>query len=441
MGPLVEEVEVVVGEQAGVLRHVRGWRGLRHDLLPRPARRPPVAPIAAARPSVAHPGPPRRRRSSSTAFRASTTSGLAANSSKARRALRRQFGRSTPVPGTFCGSTSPHRSSRLTSSRRAGLAARRSRNPAHRLAPADLPLGHAASTQEVGHLLAQGGEPLARGLRLSLVEQPQVLAVGDVAPLPEAAEGRHVVGVEARRHPLGRLARQPAGPGRQLVLEHVHSEEAVAVQALTDLGRHGAEVLADQQRAVAVRLERQHGEQLVVGIAHVDAVLCRQPLRDPEQPLELHDMVDAQDAGVLQVVAQALDEMLVALRPLAVRAHRREAPALPLGEEGIGRGAGRGALVRTARLRARRRRNCGGRRAAGRGRARARAAAPHVPWRGPGGRRPTAPTGDSGSRRGRSRRAPAGPRAAARASAARARRGGRRRRGTPPTPRGGAWRR
>ena len=63
------------------------------------------------------------------------------------------------------------------------------------------------------------------------------------------------------------------------------------------------------------------------------------PSRDPEQPEQSHDVIDAQAAGVAQARANRLHERLVAGTAQPGRHERRQAPVLPLRVELVGRRA------------------------------------------------------------------------------------------------------
>ena len=81
------------------------------------------------------------------------------------------------------------------------------------------------------------------------------------------------------------------------------------------LGGDRPQVLADDGHAMAVRLQAQQGVELVVGVGDVGAVGGLHTARDPEQPVQPHDVVDAQQAGVCHQRAQAGDLVAVALGP------------------------------------------------------------------------------------------------------------------------------
>ncbi len=112
---------------------------------------------------------------------------------------------------------------------------------------------------------------------------------------------------------------------------------------LAHAGLDRPEVLADHRRARALTLQRDDGQQFLGGIAHIGAVGRRQPVGDPEEAEESHDVVDAQAAAMVERGADRLDERSVAERAQPVWDERRQSPVLAAGHEAIGRGADRGA--------------------------------------------------------------------------------------------------
>ena len=91
---------------------------------------------------------------------------------------------------------------------------------------------------------------------------------------------------------------------------------------------NGAQVLADDEAAVALAFECDDAEQVGERIAHVGAVDGRRPRGHPEQAHQPHHVIDAQRAGVAHVRAQRRDEGRVACRLQTLRQHRRQAPVL-----------------------------------------------------------------------------------------------------------------
>ena len=99
---------------------------------------------------------------------------------------------------------------------------------------------------------------------------------------------------------------------------------------------NGAEILADDEAAVALRFQSQDGEQIGKGVAHVAAVGGAAFRRDPKKPREAHDVIDAERPGVPHVGAQQRDEGGESPLAQGKRVRRREAPVLPCTFRGSG---------------------------------------------------------------------------------------------------------
>ena len=100
-----------------------------------------------------------------------------------------------------------------------------------------------------------------------------------------------------------------------------------------------AQVLADDEAAAANALERGDAREIGERVVEIGACRGRRALRDHVEPLERHDMVDAQRAGVPHVGAQQLDEAAIAARPQALGMRRRQTPLLARLRAGVGRRA------------------------------------------------------------------------------------------------------
>ena len=127
-----------------------------------------------------------------------------------------------------------------------------------------------------------------------------------------------------------------------------------------------AEVLADHDGAGALRLQRQHADHRLVVVAHVGALGRRAALRDPPEPEQPDDVVDADPAGVPQHGRDQVAERRVAELLEPVRAPRRLAPVLADLVERVRRCADLDAARRTSTAAATRRRRRGARRRRGR---------------------------------------------------------------------------
>ena len=155
-----------------------------------------------------------------------------------------------------------------------------------------------------------------------LVPDPDVL-LGE-----EAGRGRQVVGGDAgeRRRPP-RRRRQERAVVVALEPQHRAAEHAGRVERLAHAVLDGAEVLADDHRAGAERLEGEHAEHGVGVVRDVGALGGGRAPRHPPQPEQAHDVVDAQPAGVPQDAAHDVAERRVAGLRRAGRAATAAGPS------------------------------------------------------------------------------------------------------------------
>ncbi len=130
-------------------------------------------------------------------------------------------------------------------------------------------------------------------------------------------ERRHVVGPDAG-HDASRNVGQRVDVEMELLL--VHPQHVPAVECLGNLGRHGAEVLADDGHARRRGTRRDHGEDLLARVVHVRALVRGEPGGNPPQAFDCHGVVDPQDVGM---AADAGDEL--APQSLTTGVHRRRA--------------------------------------------------------------------------------------------------------------------
>ncbi|MCY1525382.1 hypothetical protein D9M68_603590 [compost metagenome] len=100
-------------------------------------------------------------------------------------------------------------------------------------------------------------------------------------------------------------------------------------ERLVEPFRHGAQVFADDERAVAPCLQRGQREQRLHRIAQVGAAGGRRAVRHQPQPRHAEDVVDAQAAGLRQRRAQHVDEGGVSAGGERARRKGGQTPVLP----------------------------------------------------------------------------------------------------------------
>jgi hypothetical protein len=96
-------------------------------------------------------------------------------------------------------------------------------------------------------------------------------------------------------------------------------------------------VFSHNHGSVPVGLDIQDGIELLDGIANVNPIFEIDTFRNPKQTMESHDVVDAEHAGVGELVTDGLGEVAVSLLAAPLRVQGRKSPILSAGEDGIGR--------------------------------------------------------------------------------------------------------
>ena len=108
-------------------------------------------------------------------------------------------------------------------------------------------------------------------------------------------------------------------------------------QALVNRRRDDPQVLAHHHGAGQGGLQAGDRQHLVQRVAHIGAVGGRVAVGHPPLPGQAHHMVEAQQCGEAQVMADGLAEVAVAGGPRARRVDRRETPVLAAHEHRVGR--------------------------------------------------------------------------------------------------------
>ena len=119
--------------------------------------------------------------------------------------------------------------------------------------------------------------------------------------------------------------------------QHAHPEDARLLQLVREAVRDGAEVLAENDGAVADALQRDQPEEVLQREGEVGAFGRGRPVRHDPEPREAHDVVDPHAAGVAHRGAHHLQVSAEAVPDEAARRERGEAPALPTGAEQVRR--------------------------------------------------------------------------------------------------------
>src|SRR3954451_16679828 len=108
------------------------------------------------------------------------------------------------------------------------------------------------------------------------------------------------------------------------------AEDAAVSELVAHAGLNGPEVLADHERACALRLEREDAEHRFGVVPHIGAGRRTRPGGNPPEPEQAEDVVDAKTAGMTEDRGDKIAMGRVPRRSEPVRPHRRLLPVLPL---------------------------------------------------------------------------------------------------------------
>ena len=90
-------------------------------------------------------------------------------------------------------------------------------------------------------------------------------------------------------------------------MHHVHTVQPVPCHGWSHVRRYRTQVFPNDNRLMAVGLKSQYRVKLLSTVAHIGSLAGFHAARNKEQPMQAHYVVNAQNAGMLQVVAQAGD--------------------------------------------------------------------------------------------------------------------------------------
>ncbi|MNH05631.1 hypothetical protein D3C79_649740 [compost metagenome] len=162
--------------------------------------------------------------------------------------------------------------------------------------------------------------------------------------MPEALQGRHVVGGQGRHRLLGVVGRrdEAAIPFGALEEEHLVGVHAVLFEGDVYAFRHCAEIFPDQQTLIAVGFERQDPQQIVDRIINVGPLGGGLSGRYPPQAQQGHHVVDAQRPAGTHVGTEQVHHRLIGRLKQLARVHRGQAPVLTERAQDVGWRADRG---------------------------------------------------------------------------------------------------
>ena len=141
----------------------------------------------------------------------------------------------------------------------------------------------------IGHLVI-----VRSGQQTQCVPQPDVFA-GQIARRRRQVVGGHRG--QAQVSPVLGRQRPPAVP-IDFEPQDRCSQQAAVAQIIAHPRLDRAEILTHDNRTGPMRLQRDDADHCVVVITHIGALCGRYALRDPPQPEQADDVVDAHPAGV-----------------------------------------------------------------------------------------------------------------------------------------------
>ena len=126
---------------------------------------------------------------------------------------------------------------------------------------------------------------LGCGIQLQLA--PEI----DVPAVPEAAQGRHVVGRDGGEGAAHEFVGPPEPSAVLLEQQHLVVIQTEFSHRPAHLVGHHAQILADDHAGAARALQHEIGEQLVQRIMHVGSVDRRTAGGHPPQPEQRHHVI------------------------------------------------------------------------------------------------------------------------------------------------------
>src|SRR4029450_8655606 len=160
--------------------------------------------------------------------------------------------------------------------------------------------------------------------------------------MPKAGESWGIMSVQAGRVVVRRLLERSLRIGGYAELADVHAVDSMFFQHLVYVGRHGAEILTDYLGLMPGRFQTQDCIEFISRIVDVNCFAGPKAARDPKFTVESHDMIDAEHSRILEMMAQTLDIVTIALLSKPVGLQWRKAPVLALGEKAVRRRASAG---------------------------------------------------------------------------------------------------
>ena len=171
------------------------------------------------------------------------------------------------------------------------------------------------------------------------IDKTQAGVPVDIAAVPPAVERRQVVGAGS-----GQCVVRPVENRSEMGVvlfeqQHAHAQYGAGNEFFLQAVGHGAEVFTEDDGLMPVGLKGEQTQQIIHRVIQVRTVGRRRPIGNHPQPLEAHDMVDAQAAGMGEVGTEHFDECTKAIADQTFGRKCGNPPALTGTIEDVGRRA------------------------------------------------------------------------------------------------------
>ncbi len=160
------------------------------------------------------------------------------------------------------------------------------------------------------------------------IDQAQSGVPVDVTAMPPAIERRQVMSAGGREGVVRPVENRFEVRVVLFKQQHAHAEDRAGDEFFPQTIGHRPEVFAQYDRLMAMGFKAEQAQQVVHRVIQVGAVGGRRAIGDHPQPLQAHDVINAQAAGVGEIGPEHFDEGAKAVAHQAFRRERGNAPAL-----------------------------------------------------------------------------------------------------------------
>lgn len=193
-------------------------------------------------------------------------------------------------------------------------------------------------SNESGKRLASALPVFSFGGRFLRINKLQSQSLVDICAFDKSLEREQVMGIQACDRTGGRCPQSSlAGSHRGFILGNVQRPDVMPRHRLGHNRRHYPQILSDEPRACSVGLEAQDRVHFFGGILNVEPVFSSEAVRNPEEPVKTHDMIDSQQFCVAKMIADVGNRISITIRSHGFGMHRIERPVLSSCEDRVRR--------------------------------------------------------------------------------------------------------